>query len=169
MAIGELIPWRWGGLRRVDEDQPFDAFRREMEALHRNIDRVFANAWSGPSLLGDTWTTRDVVPRLDLTEDDKAFNVTVELPGMDEKDVAVSVADRVLTIRGEKKEEKEKKDKEVYRRERAYGSFRRVMELPADVDADKIEASFRKGVLTITLPKTKEAQAKVKQIPVKAA
>jgi HSP20 family protein len=169
MAMGELIPWRWGGLRRLEEDQTFDSFRREMEALHRNIDRMFANVWSGPSLLGETWTTRDVVPKLDVTEDDKGFNVTVELPGMDEKDVAVSVADRVLTIRGEKKEEKEKKDKEVYRRERAYGSFRRVMELPADVDAEKIEASFRKGVLTIALPKTKEAQAKVKQIPVKAA
>jgi len=169
MAIGELIPWRWGGLRRIEEDQTFDAFRREMEALHRNLDRVFSSALSEPSLLGETWTTRAVVPRLDVTEDDKAFHVTVELPGMDEKDVAVSVADRVLTIRGEKKEEKEKKDKEVYRRERAYGSFRRVMELPADVDAEKIDASFRKGVLTIALPKTKEAQAKVKQIPVKAA
>jgi HSP20 family protein len=169
MAIGELIPWRWGGLRRIEEDQTFDSFRREMDALHRNIDRAFASAWSGPSLLSDSWITRDVTPRLDVTEDDKVFNVTVELPGMDEKDVAVSVTDRVLTIRGEKKEDKEKKDKEVYRRERAYGSFRRVMELPADVDAEKIEASFRKGVLTIALPKTQEAQAKVKQIPVKAA
>ena len=169
MAIGELIPWRWGGLRRLEEDQTFDTFRREMEALHHNLDRMFANAWSGPSLLRETRTTRDVVPKLDVSEDDKAFNVAVELPGMDEKDVAVSVADRVLTIRGEKKEDKETKDKEVYRRERAYGSFRRVMELPADVDAERIEAAFRKGVLTISLPKSKEAQAKVKQIPVKAA
>jgi HSP20 family protein len=169
MAIGDLIPWRWGGLRRLEEDQSFDSFRREMDALHRNIDRVFANTWSTPSLLSESWITRDVTPRLDVTEDDKAFNVTVELPGMDEKDVAVSVADRVLTIRGEKREDKEKKDEEVYRRERAYGSFRRVMEVPADVDAEKIEASFRKGVLMISLPKTKEAQAKIKQIPVKAA
>ena len=140
-----------------------------MDALHRNIDRTFANTWNAPSLLSDSWTARDVTPRLDVTEDDKAFSVTVELPGMDEKDVAVSVADRVLTIRGEKREDKEKKDKEVYRRERAYGSFRHVMEVPADVDAEKIEASFRKGVLTIALPKTKDAQAKIKQIPVKAA
>jgi HSP20 family protein len=169
MAIGDLVPWRWGGLRAIDEDRTFGSLRSEMEALHRNIDRVFGDLWRGPSLLNDGWTSAKLVPSLDVTEDDKGFNVSVELPGMDEKDVAVSVRDRVLTIRGEKKEEKEKKEKDVYRSERAYGSFRRVMELPADVDAEKIEASFKKGVLTIALPKSKEAQAKVKQIPVKAA
>jgi HSP20 family protein len=169
MAISDIVPFRWGGLRRIDDDRTFDTFRAEMEALHRNIDRAFGNVFGGPSLLSDVWASRDVVPSIDVTEDENSFNVTVELPGMDEKDVAVSVADRVLTIRGEKKEEKEKKDKDAYRRERAYGSFRRVMELPAGVDAEKIDASFKKGVLTIALPKSKEAQAKVKQIPVKAA
>jgi HSP20 family protein len=119
-------------------------------------------------LLSDTWSKR-VVPSLDAVEDDKAFHVTVELPGMNEKDVSVSVADRVLTIRGEKKESKEKRDKDVHRQERAYGSFRRTIELPNDIDSAKIEASFKDGVLTIHLPKTKEAQEKVKQIPVKAA
>jgi HSP20 family protein len=169
MARGDMVPWRWGSLRKVDDDRTFDAFRSEMETLHRTIDRVFGDVWSGPQLLSDAWKSQNVVPSVDVTEDDKAFNVTVELPGMDEKDVAVAVADRVLTIRGEKKEEKEKKDKDVYRSERAYGSFRRMMELPADVDAEKIDASFKKGVLTIALPKSKEAQAKVRQIPVKAA
>jgi HSP20 family protein len=88
---------------------------------------------------------------------------------MNDKDVAVTVEDRVLTIRGEKKEEKEAKEKEYYRRERAYGTFRRSIEIPAAVDATKIEASFKKGVLSIRLPKTKEAQEKVRQIEVKAA
>jgi HSP20 family protein len=88
---------------------------------------------------------------------------------MTDKDVDVSLTDRTLTISGEKKDDKEKKDKGVYRRERAYGSFRRVMELPGDVDADKIHASFQDGVLTIDLPKSKEAQEKVRRIPVKAA
>jgi HSP20 family protein len=165
----DTIPWRWGGLRRLDEIPTFDAFRREMEALHRNIDKLFEGTWPESSLLSDAWSTRDVSPRADVTEDESGFHVSVELPGMDEKDVAVSVAERTLTIRGEKQEEKEKTEKEVYRRERAYGSFRRVMELPDDVDAEKIDASFKKGVLTVNLPKTKEAQAKVKQIPVKAA
>lgn len=172
MGIGELVPWRWGGLRRPSGDHGFDTFRNEMDALHRSIDRLFADAWGGalaPSLLSESWAGGKIVPRVDVTEDDKAFHVTVELPGMTEKDIAVSVTERLLTIRGEKKEEQEKKDKDVFRRERAYGSFRRDIELPGDVDAGKIEAQFKNGVLTIDLPKTQEAQARVKQIPVKAA
>jgi HSP20 family protein len=104
-----------------------------------------------------------------VTDDEKAFRVAVELPGMTDKDVSVTVKDRLLTISGEKTEEKEKKDKDVYRRERAYGSFRRTIELPGDVDTGKIEAAFKNGVLTIDLPKTKEAQESVKKISVKAA
>jgi HSP20 family protein len=172
MAIGNLVPWRWGTLRNFEEDRSFDTFRAEMDSLHRSIDRLFADAWSGnfgPSLLSETWTKGNITPKLDVVDDDKAFRVSVELPGMTEKDVAVTVDDRALTIRGEKKEEKEKKDKDVFRRERAYGSFRRTIELPGDVDAAKIEAKFKDGVLTIDLPKTKEAQERVKQIPVKAA
>ena len=172
MAIGDLVPWRWGSLRRFDDDRSFDTFRTEMDQLHRNLDRLFADAWGGsltPSLLSETWTTGKVTPRLDVTEDEKTFRVAVELPGMTDKDVFVTVQDRLLTISGEKKEEKEKKDKDVYRRERAYGSFRRTIELPGDVDTGKIEAAFKNGVLSIDLPKTKEAQESVKKISVKAA
>lgn len=169
MAFGDIVPWRSSGLARTGE-RSARSLRDEMEQLHRSIDRMFEDAWNfGPSLLSETWTSRPLVPQLDATEDDKAFRVAIELPGMTDKDVAVSLAERVLTIRGEKKEEQERKDKNVHRKERAYGSFRRVIELPADVDADKIQAAFRNGVLTIDLPKTKEAQAKVKEIPVKAA
>ena len=88
---------------------------------------------------------------------------------MDEKDVDITVTDHSLTIRGEKKRADEQKDKDYYRRERSYGAFRRVLELPGEVDQSKIEASFKKGVLHVTLPKTKEAQEKVKHIEVKAA
>ena len=163
MAIGELIPWRWGGLRRLEEDQSFDSFRREMEALHRNLDRVFSNAWSGPSLLGESWITRDVTPRVDVTEDDKSFNVTVELPGMDEKDVDVELANGVLCIRGEKKTETE--DKDQLFSERTYGRFERRIPVD-DVEEDKVSAAFRNGVLTVTLPKSAQAQQKVKRIAV---
>lgn len=164
MSISDLVPWRWGGLRHVPDDRSLDALRTEMESLHRNIDRLFADAWTGglaPSL--------QVTPRVDVAEDDKAFHVSVELPGLSEKDVAVTATDRVLTITGEKKEEQEKKDKDVFRRERAYGSFRRSLELPGDVDAAKIAAKFKDGVLSIDVPKTKEAQERVRQIPVKGA
>ena len=172
MAIGNLVPWRWGSLRDVDEPRSFDAFRAEMDALHRSIDRLFTETWNGgvgSSLLSDAWTAHKITPSLDVVEDEKAFRVSVELPGMSDKDVAVTLDDRTLVIRGEKKEEKEKKEKDVYRRERAYGSFRRAIELPGDVDAAKIEVKFKDGVLTIDLPKTAESQQRVKQIPVKAA
>jgi len=172
MAIGNLVPWRWGNLRGFDDNRSFDDFRAEMDSLHRSIDRLFTDAWGGnlaPSLLSENWAASKLTPRLDVVDDDKAFRVSVELPGMTDKDVAITVDDRTLTIRGEKKEEKEQKDKDVFRRERAYGSFRRALELPDNVDAAKIEAKFKDGVLTIDLPKTKEAQARVKQIPVKAA
>jgi HSP20 family protein len=170
MAIGDIVPWRWGSLRKTSE-RPLGDFRSEMDSLHREIDRLFENPWGGelPSLFSETARTRDLVPRMDVAEDSKAFRVTIELPGIIDKDVAVSLTDRLLTIRGEKKEEKEQKDKDAYRSERRYGSFRRVLELPGDIDANKIDASFKNGVLTIDLPKTKEAQEKVKQIQVKAA
>lgn len=172
MGIGNLVPWRWGAFRGVDDDRSFESFRTEMESLHRNIDRLFADAWSGnlaPSLLSEGWTTAKITPRLDVVEDDKGFRVSVELPGMNDKDVAVTLDDRLLTIRGEKKEEKEKRDKDVFRSERAYGSFRRTIELPSDIESGKIEAKFKDGILTIDLPKSKQAQERVKQIPVKAA
>ena len=97
------------------------------------------------------------------------MHVTVELPGMDEKDVALSVADGLLTIRGEKKADEEHKGKDFYRSEHSYGAFRRVLPIPAEVDESKIEARFAKGVLKVTLPKRAEAQAKVRHIDIKAA
>jgi HSP20 family protein len=160
-------------LRRLaPEDRGFDFFTRDVESLHRGLDRLFEDMWGGrpgTSLLPELWSGRDVVPQLDVTEDDNAFHVTIELPGLDEKDVNVSLADRVLTISGEKKAEKEEKEKNAYRRERAYGSFRRVLEIPAEVDAQRIEAKFKKGILAIDLPKSKAAQQKATKIPVKAA
>jgi HSP20 family protein len=169
---GEMMPWRWGGLSRSEREmRPFDGFRREIEALHREMDRLFEGIGNGgfsSPMLAD-WTRQEIVPQLDLTEDDKSVRVTMELPGMDEKDVDVTLSDRVLTIRGEKKGKAEVQDTEFHRRERTYGAFRRSIEIPAAVDPSKIEASFHNGILTIELPKTKEAQQKVKHIRVKAA
>jgi HSP20 family protein len=107
-------------------------------------------------------------PAVDVTEDDKAFKVTAELPGLEEKDVNVAVAGDMLTIKGEKSYEKEEKDKDRHISERAYGSFQRSFTLPDGVDADKITADLAKGVLTVTLPKTAQAQ-KQKKIEVKKA
>ena len=108
-------------------------------------------------------------PAVDLSEDDKGYKITAELPGLNAKDVDVSVSDGRLVLKGEKRQEKEEKEKNYFFSERAYGSFQRAFELPASVDRDKIAADFAKGVLTITLPKTAEAQKQSKKIEVKSA
>ena len=106
-------------------------------------------------------------PVVDVVEKEREYQVSAELPGLEEKDVEVSVADDMLTIKGEKKEEKEEKAKNYYLSERRYGAFQRSFRLPPGVDSAKIEANFQKGVLTVTLPKTPEAQKKEKKIEIK--
>ena len=101
-----------------------------------------------------------------MSEDEKAYKISAELPGLDAKDVDVSVSGNMLVLKGEKHQEK---DKNYYFSERAYGSFQRAFELPASVDRDKISADVSKGVLTITLPKTPDAQKQQKKIEVKSA
>jgi HSP20 family protein len=110
-----------------------------------------------------------VIPAVDVIEGEKAYELTAELPGMDEKNVEVKVVNDTLTIKGEKQEEKEEKEKDYYLHERTFGSFERSFDIPEGVDAAKIEASFKKGVLTVTLPKKLEAQKPAKKIEVKAA
>ena len=104
---------------------------------------------------------------MDVTETDKQIEITAELPGLEEKDVQINVADNLLTIRGEKKAEKEEKDKNYRLIERSYGSFERTLELPDGVNTDAIQASIAKGVLKVTVPKPAPAQSK--KIDVKAA
>jgi HSP20 family protein len=151
---------------------PFDSLRREVEQL---FDDFGHRAWRFPfhrSLLDFEPMRRQglaVNPAVDVAETDKAYEVTAELPGMDEKAIEVKIGNGGLTIRGEKTEESEKKDKGSYLSERRYGSFERYFRLPDSVDPDKIEASFNKGVLTVTLPKKAEAQKAEKKIEVKAA
>ena len=108
------------------------------------------------------------VPAIDMSEDEKAYKISAELPGLDAKDVDVSVSGNMLVLKGEKRQEKEEKDKNYYFSERAYGSFQRAFELPASVEQDKISADFSKGVLTITMPKTPDAQKQQKKIEVKS-
>jgi len=173
MTLREIVPWKWGGLRHWGRDEgPFGGFRSQMESMHREMDRMFdemANEPARKSFFPQDWGREMLTPEIDETEDDKAFHVSIELPGMDEKDVDITLSGRMLTIRGEKKVDEKQEGKDFYRRERTYGSFRRVLELPGDVDEAKIEASFKKGVLRVELPRTEEAQNKIKHIAVKAA
>ena len=154
--------------------RPFEGLRHEIDRLFDEFDGGF---WRTPfrSSLLDVAPFRNgnggfaSVPAVDVSETDKAYEITAELPGMDEKNVEVKVANGLLTIKGEKQDEKEEKKKDYYRRERSFGSFERSFQVPEGVDADKIEANFKKGVLSVTLPKSAEAQKAEKKIAVKAA
>lgn len=153
--------------------RPFESLRREIDRLFEDFDRDFWRAPFRRSLFDvePFWRREFVVaaPAVDIVEKDNAYEVTAELPGMDEKNIEVKLSDGSLTIKGEKKEEKEEKKKDYYLHERHFGAFERSFRVPETVDTDKIEASFKKGVLTVTLPKKPEAQKPAKKIEVKAA
>lgn len=149
---------------------PTQSFRNEMDRL---FDRFSGFGWPSMRRMFDLMPTTEStfsfnVPAVDVTEDDKAYKIAAELPGLDEKDVEVSVTGDVLSIKGEKRQEKEEKNKNWYVSERAYGSFERSFQLPDGVDRDKIAAEFTKGVLTVNLPKRADAQKQQKKIEVKA-
>ena len=155
--------------------------RRPLANLRREIDRLFDDfhlgTWRRP--VGRTvfdvepfWRGElsfDKAPAVDIAEKEKEYEITAELPGMDEKNIDVKFADGVLTIKGEKTEEKEEKKKDYYLSERRFGLFQRSFQVPDGVDADKLEASFKNGVLTVVLPKSPEAQRREKKIPIKKA
>ncbi|MGZ5927173.1 MAG: Hsp20/alpha crystallin family protein [Rhizomicrobium sp.] len=153
---------------------PFETLRREVDRIFENFNR---DLWRSPFSrsvfdIEPLWRrelTLAATPAVDIVEKDGAFEVTAELPGMDEKNIEVKLDNGGLTIRGEKQEEKEEKQKGYHLQERSYGSFERYFAVPEGVDTDKIEASFKKGVLTVTLPKKPEAQKPAKKIDVKAA
>ncbi len=154
---------------------PMAGLRSEIDRLFDDVQRgtlwsPFGRRWFDFAPLRRTAATFSLnVPSVDVVEKDKEYQITAEMPGMDEKAIEVSVSDDMLTIKGEKKEESEEKRKDYHLAERRYGAFRRSFQLPAGTDAGKIEANFRNGVLTLTLPKTQEAQAKTRKIAIKAS
>lgn len=149
-----------------------------LETLRREVDRLFNEfhpfGWRlprqrssfefDPSPRG--WT---ISPAFDLVDKEEEYEITAELPGIDENNVEIKLSNHLLTIRGEKSESKEQKEKDYYLSERRYGSFQRSFQVPEGVDADRIDATFAKGVLTVRLPKSAEAQKAEKKISVKAA
>ena len=146
-----------------------------MRTLRNEIDRMFADFESGfftpfrHSLFDYTPAASVVSPTVDIVEKNGGFEIKAELPGVDEKDIEVKLVNGGLLIKGEKKEEKEEKDTGYVMSERSYGSFERYFGLPDGVDMNKVVASYSKGVLTVTLPKTQEAKLQEKKITIKAA
>ncbi len=151
---------------------------RPFESLRREVDRLFEDFTVNPFRLPlrrpafdiepfwqpESWVA---TPPVDLVEHDNSFEVSAELPGLDEKNIEVKLVNGVLTIKGQKEEEKVEKKEDFHLRERRFGSFTRSLRVPDSVDPEKIEAHFKKGVLTVTLPKTPEAQKPVRNIEVK--
>jgi HSP20 family protein len=157
MAITDLIPWRKQAPVSRASEQPFLPVRRDIDRLFDEFFdlapfRAFEEAWPSFS------------PRVDIVETDREIRVQAELPGLNEQDFQVSLAQNTLTIRGEKRQEHEERGQNYTRTERTYGSFQRSVPLPGSIDPDKADAVFKNGVLTVTFPKTGTPQ---KKIPIK--
>jgi HSP20 family protein len=186
MELKKLAPWNWfkkeeeatGAalpVRRSGQALPERRYYSPLGQLHQEMDQLFDQFFNGvgprPAHAGGLFrkSLSDglLKPTLDIGATHKEYAISVEIPGVDQKDIKLEIVDNTLTISGEKKQEKEEKEKGYYRVERAYGSFKRVLSLPEDADQDAIKAKFKKGVLNITLPKKTAAATETKQIEIK--
>ena len=162
-----LSPWNWWRSESA-KDNP-------IVSLQKEIDRIFDDFSEGlnwptgfaPAKGGEP----TLAPRLDVAETDKSYEISVELPGVEEKDLELAVDDGVLSVKGEKRYEKEEKDKKknVIRVERAYGAFQRSLSLPSEVDERKISAAFANGVLKVVVPKKEGAKPTARKIAISAS
>ncbi len=160
MALNDLIPWRNNrGLGQRLQD-PFNTLQQEM-------NRLFDSFWgAGESRLPQGAGMGFHFPTLDVRETDKGYRVTAELPGLSEDDVEIHLRDNNLIISGEKKAEHEEKDENRFYSERSFGRFQRAIPFPVEIDPNKVEAKFEKGVLTVELPKNAKAQEKTRRIAI---
>jgi HSP20 family protein len=150
--------------KAIDRHYSIDPFIQ----IQKNMDNIIERFFEGGSLLtGDTFKDYNWYPKIDIAEGKDKITVNLEIPGVDSKDLDIKLDGRFLTIKGEKKNEKKEKDDNYYHMERSYGYFNRKLELPADVLESDVDALYKKGILTIKLKKTEEAQAK--KIEIKTA
>jgi HSP20 family protein len=166
MKLSDLIPWsgaRQAPPARQDRNDP-------LSALQADINRAFGDFWA--SLGPAPWDRNDsteVSPRIDVRDAGKVIEIIAELPGLDESDIKLSLADGMLGIRGEKKVERTAKNKGYVLQERSYGAMERIVPIPEGLDLDSAQANFKNGTLTVTIPKKAETDQATKRIPVQAA
>ncbi|MBN9237367.1 molecular chaperone Hsp20 [Mesorhizobium hungaricum] len=168
MSVRDLIPWgreesRVPSLFRDSERDPFLSLHREVNRLFDDVFRGFDGALPSvgrASAFGGNW------PSVEISDNDKEIKVTAEVPGMDEKDIEIMLDNGVLTLRGEKRSETEDKDRQFS--ERTYGRFERRIPLGYEIEEDSVDARFKNGVLSVTLPKTAKAQSQAKRIAIKS-
>lgn len=185
MDLKKLAPWNW--FKKEEEQRgttlPVTVHREgpsrsygPMAQFHQELDRMFDNFFRGfgfPSMgfgrehslsVPEEWLR----PTLDIAAGEKEYTISVELPGVDEKDVQLELSDDTLVIKGEKKQEKEEKEKNYYRMERSYGSFQRVLSLPEDAEHEGIGAVYKNGILKITIPRKAAPVKESRQIAIKS-
>lgn len=161
MNMRAVLPTLWNR----DEKAPagISSFRREMDRFFDDFSRGF----NMPGTLAEAGNF-DLAPEMDVTDSEKEIKLSIELPGVDEKDIDVSASGQMISISGEKKSESETKNGDLYRSERSYGSFCRSLSMPFTIDGDKVQAKLTNGVLTVTIPKPAEMVEKTRKIAVKS-
>lgn len=187
MDIKKLNPWNWFKHedKQQDKQETIPVKRSDylqtqhplsnMMQLHHEIDRLFSDAFRGfPSLgrspLWDQATNENFIPafraNVNVASDEAQYTITLEAPGMEQKDLSIELRNRILFIRGNKQQEREEKEKHYYRVERHYGSFERVLAIPDDGNAEEISASMKHGVLTVTIPRRELPESDMKRIEI---
>ena len=173
MELKKWSPWNWFKHEHETNPQQSQSYY-PVSRLHSEIDRMFDDFFRGSSLfprLSESTSLLDDVgmlrPKLDIAENAENYTISVEVPGIDEKDIHLQVSGDVLTIRGEKRQKQEKKEDKYHRVERSYGSFQRVLTLPADADTGTVNAKFDNGILTITVARSGETQENSRRIEIK--
>jgi len=169
---GNLLPWNWGKknfpVRKENgssrEQTPYFSLQQDVNRAFDNFFRTFEMSMMTPF---SDLSEGVFQPRVEVRESSKDIRISAELPGIDEKELDVSIANNCLTIKGEKREEKEDDTSGYHRMERTYGSFQRSIPFPCEIDKDKAQATFKRGVLTVNLPKTAKSQQHIKKITVK--
>jgi len=170
-----LTPWNWF---KKEEEQTSKTqalpITREpsLGRLHQEIDQLFESFFRGFPFspirqTEQTWMGGMMMPKVDIAEEGKHYTITVEVPGVEEKDLEVSIADGTLTIRGEKRHEQENREKQYHRVERSYGAFQRMLSLPNDANEEAVEAKFKNGILTLTVPKNPSTKPAGRKIAIK--
>ncbi len=164
--MNNLLKWRKASPIAIEHTQnPFLSLQQEVDRAFRDFYDLFPSSKSGL----EQFENMDLMPSMDIVEDQNHFTVQVEMPGMDEKDIKVSFSDNALTITGEKSISTKNKGKKYLSREISYGRYERLISLPPSVDIDKAKASFKKGMLWVVLPKKSGSQGGSRDIKVEHA
>jgi len=172
MELKKWSPWNWFK-QEHDSNIPQSQNYYPVSRIHNEIDRLFDDFFHAPSLfsqfsegLSPLESAGVLKPKLDIAENPENYTISVEVPGIDEKDVQLHLEGDVMTIRGEKRQQHEKKEDKYHRVERSYGAFQRVLTLPRDADVNSINAKFNNGVLTIVVARSGENKSNSRRIDI---